>query len=86
MTFTNNKKRTKGRVASAKNNATPTYQAKMSKYFNDLLAKSYDEVVEIKQKLDERFKNYHTFCDEALKILFNKQLSQSIKENSDINY
>ena len=78
MQFTNNKKRTKGVVASAKGNATKNYQAKLTAYFQNLLSKTREEVVEIRLNLDKRFRTYIGLCLEAEKMLFNKM----IKENN----
>ena len=55
MQFTNNKKRTKGVISSAKGNPTKDYQAKLTAYFQNLLSKTREEVIEIRQNLDKRF-------------------------------
>lgn len=77
INFTNNKKRTKGVVASARKNATKGYSNLMFNYMKNLLTKTRDEVLEIKANLAPRFKNYIAACDEAAKQLFNKELRES---------
>ena len=76
MRFTNNKRRTKGVIAAAKNNATKDYQKKLTAYYENLLAKTREEVVAIRIGLAPRFKNYINLCLEVEKLLFNKELSE----------
>lgn len=67
MQFTNNKKRTKGVISSAKGNPTKDYQAKLTAYFQNLLSKTVEEVIEIRQSLN--IKTYIGLCLEAEKML-----------------
>ena len=67
MPFTNNKKRTKGVISSAKGNPTKDYQAKLTAYFQNLLSKTVEEVIEIRQSLN--IKTYIGLCLEAEKML-----------------
>ncbi len=80
MRFTNNKRRTKGVVAAAKNNATKDYQVKLKAYYENLLTKTREEVVAIRIGLAPRFKNYINLCLEVEKLLFNKELMELKKE------
>lgn len=83
MTFTNNKRRTKGVVASARSNATKGYSNLMFEYMQNLLTKTRDEVVAIRLSLAPRFKNYISACLEAEKRLFNKELLESKEQLSE---
>jgi hypothetical protein len=83
MTHTNNKKHTRGVVASARNNATKGYAQLMKDYFQTLLSKTREEVIEIRLNLDKRFNNYILACKEAEKLLFNKELSESKEQLSE---
>jgi len=83
MTHTNNKRRTKGVVASARNNATKGYLKLISNYYANLLTKTRDEVIAIRLALAPRFKNYIEKCKEAEKRLFNKELLESKEQLSE---
>jgi len=81
MRFTNNKKRTNGVTKVAQMNATKDYQKKLVAYYENLISKTREEVVQIRVGLDKRYKNYINLCLEAEKFLFNKELQEFQKQD-----